>query len=133
MKTRYVVLSILFMVVLLFGSVFVLLQVDKSETNVYEKAEYEEKVFNQTKVSTIDIQMSEADLQSVLNNPLEKEVIPATIVFNGKEIENVGFRTKGNMTLRSTAQLGDSERYSFKIDFDYYNDGQNLYGLKKWF
>ena len=42
----------------------------------------------------------------------------------------VALRTKGNNTLTSVAS-SDSDRYSFKIDFDYFNDGENYYGLKK--
>ena len=92
---------------------------------------YETKVFNQKKVSTIDIQVDEESLQKILESPLEKEVVPATVVFNGEKIQEVGFRVKGNMTLRSVAQMENSDRYSFKVDFDYYKDGQSLFGLKK--
>ena len=42
----------------------------------------------------------------------------------------MALRTKGNNTLTSVAS-SDSDRYSFKIDFDYFNDGENYYGLKK--
>lgn len=43
---------------------------------------------------------------------------------------NVAIRTKGNTSLTSVAN-SDSDRYSFKIDFDYYDDNSNYYGLKK--
>ncbi|WP_249685447.1 CotH kinase family protein, partial [Bacillus velezensis] len=36
----------------------------------------------------------------------------------------------GNLSLRSVVN-SDSDRYSLKIDFDYYDDTQSLYGLKK--
>lgn len=42
----------------------------------------------------------------------------------------MALRTKGKNTLTSVAS-SDSDRYSFKIDFDYFNDGENYYGLKK--
>ena len=37
---------------------------------------------------------------------------------------------RGNNSLTSVAS-SDSDRYSFKIDFDYYDDNSNYYGLKK--
>ena len=103
----------------------------KLEASTGSDDSYKTKVFNQKKVSTIDIQVEEESLQKILESPLEKEVVPATVFFNGEKIQDVGLRTKGNMTLRSVAQMEDSDRYSFKVDFDYYKDGQNLFGLKK--
>ncbi|WP_052343857.1 CotH kinase family protein [Bacillus massiliigorillae] len=129
MKNRYIVLSIVLMLSLLILVVIYLPKVEQ-QTKVAETG-YVKKVFNQNKVSTVDITMDEKDLTSILENPMKKEVVPATVVINGKKVADVGFRTKGNMTLRSVANMTDSDRYSFKIDFDYYNDGQNLYGLKK--
>ncbi|MGM9926054.1 MAG: CotH kinase family protein [Bacillus sp. (in: firmicutes)] len=128
MKNRYVVLSVAFMLLLL---AVVVVYLPKFEPNITAaETGYATKVFNQNKVSTVDITMDENDLQSILENPLEKEVVPATVTINGTKVADVGFRTKGNMTLRSVANM-DSDRYSFKIDFDYYNDGQSLHGLKK--
>jgi spore coat protein CotH len=42
----------------------------------------------------------------------------------------VAFRTKGNSSLQSVAQM-NSTRYSFKVDMNYYVDGQKLMGMKK--
>lgn len=128
MKNRYIILSILLMLALLTAVVMALPKFDVQSQST--ASSYVEKVFVQNKVSKVDIQLEESDLQLILDNPTEKEVVPATVVVNGTEVQDVGFRVKGNMTLHSVAQ-SDSDRYSFKIDFDYYNDGQNLYGLQK--
>jgi len=54
----------------------------------------------------------------------------ADITYNGIKLESVGIRAKGNSSLSSVAKT-DSERYSFKIDFDEYIDEQSLLGLEK--
>lgn len=92
---------------------------------------YMDKVFDKSKVHTVDITMNPKDLQSILDNPLDEEMMQANVTVDGKQVDGVGIRVKGNMTLSSVAQMEDSDRYSFKIDFDHYNDDENLYGLRK--
>jgi len=92
---------------------------------------YAEQIFDQSRVTSVDITLDDKDLKSILANPLDETMVQADVVINGVKVQGVGLRTKGNMTLRSVAQMSDSDRYSFKIDFDYYQDDQNLYGLKK--
>lgn len=75
--------------------------------------------------------MADEDLDSILDNPSEKEIVNADVTIDGETVKNVGFRTKGNLSLNSVVQMGDSDRYSWKIDFDYYQEDQDLHGLKK--
>ncbi|WP_230875072.1 CotH kinase family protein [Lysinibacillus cavernae] len=91
---------------------------------------YENLVFNKNKVTTVDIEIAEEDWADMLENAAAEELKQADITVNGKKIENVAIRTKGNLTLQSVVN-SDSDRYSLKIDFDYYDDTQSLYGLKK--
>ncbi|MGE7092768.1 CotH kinase family protein [Lysinibacillus sp. NPDC048646] len=91
---------------------------------------YETLVFNQSKVTTVDIEIAEEDWADMLANAADEELKQADITINGKKTENVAIRTKGNLSLRSVVN-SDSDRYSLKIDFDYYDDTQSLYGLKK--
>lgn len=91
---------------------------------------YAEHLFQEGVVSEIDISIDEADWQDILENPLEEEYHLADITINGETIYNVAIRTKGNTSLTSVAN-SDSDRYSFKIDFDYYEDDGNYYGLRK--
>ncbi|MGN1386892.1 MAG: CotH kinase family protein [Bacillus sp. (in: firmicutes)] len=129
MKNRYIVLSIALMLALLAAVIIFLPKVEV--TSVQTKATYAEAVFNQSKVSKIEITLDDADLQDILDNPSEEKMVRASVTFNGKEVNDVGFRIKGNMTLRSVEQMENSDRYSFKVDFDYYDESKNLYGLKK--
>jgi len=91
---------------------------------------YENIVFNKNKVTTVDIEIAEEDWADMLENASAEELKQADITINGKKVENVAIRTKGNLSLRSVVN-SDSDRYSLKIDFDYYDDTQSLYGLKK--
>lgn len=91
---------------------------------------YENIVFNKNKVTTVDIEIAEEDWADMLENATDKELKQANITVNGRRIENVAIRTKGSSSLHSVVS-SDSDRYSLKIDFDYYDDTQSLYGLKK--
>lgn len=90
---------------------------------------YENIVFNKNKVTTVDIEIAEEDWADMLENATDKELKQANITVNGKRIEKVAIRTKGSSSLHSVVS-SDSDRYSLKIDFDYYDDTQSLYGLK---
>lgn len=91
---------------------------------------YAEHLFREGTVNEIDIQIAEEDWQDILENPLAEEYHRANVVINGEMAGNVAIRTKGNTSLTFVAS-SDSDRYSFKLDFDYYEDGGNYYGLKK--
>ncbi len=91
---------------------------------------YETLVFNKNKVTTVDIEIAEEDWEDMLENAEEEEFKQANITVNGKRVENVAIRTKGNISLSSVVN-SDSDRYSLKIDFDYYDHTKSLFGLKK--
>ncbi len=110
------------------GSVFVLPNLGLDQKN--STASYQQYVFNEKKVARVDIQLEEEDWEDMMANPMEEEYKQATVTLNGKKVEGVAVRTKGNSSLSSVAG-SDSERYSLKIDFDYYDSSQSLYGLKK--
>ena len=91
---------------------------------------YAEHIYQDDAVNEINIEIDADDWQDMLDNPLEEEYHKASITINGETVGNVAIRTKGNNSLTSVAN-SDSDRYSFKIDFDYYDDNGNYYGLKK--
>lgn len=91
---------------------------------------YAEHIFQDDTVNEINIEIDEADWQDMLENPLEEEYHKANVTINGETVGNVAIRTKGNNSLTSVAS-SDSDRYSFKLDFDYYDNNGNYYGLKK--
>lgn len=85
-------------------------------------------IFKKDSVIDIKIEIAEEDFKSILSDPMAEEYKSANVTVDGTTIKNVGFRTKGNSTLKSVANT-DSERYSFRIKLDKYVDGQNLLGL----
>ncbi|MGE7604285.1 CotH kinase family protein [Peribacillus sp. NPDC097675] len=129
LKTRYVVASIGLLIVIFVAVMFFLptLQIDKAT----QGNTYTETVFDQSKVTKVDITVADDDLASILEKPSEKEIVNADVTIDGETVKNVGFRTKGNLSLNSVVQMEDSDRYSWKIDFDYYQEDQDLHGLKK--
>lgn len=89
---------------------------------------YEERLFDNKKVHTIDIVMEDWD--EFIANAVSEEYSAANVVIDGESYKNVGIRAKGNTSLSTVAALG-SERYSFKIEFDHYDDAKSYYGLDK--
>ncbi|MBI9012491.1 MAG: CotH kinase family protein [Clostridiales bacterium] len=83
--------------------------------------------FSDDEIHEIHIDISDEDFTDILNNALDEEYHEATITLDGVTLSSVGFRTKGNSTLRQVAE-SDSERYSFKIKANEYED-QDLLGL----
>lgn len=129
MKNRTIVASLALLIVLFVTVTAILPRAGLQATHLENT--YMQRVFNQSKVTNVDITMNPKDLKTMLDNPLDEKMVQANVVIDGVKVDGIGMRTKGNMTLRSVAQMEDSDRYSFKLDFDYYNDDQNLYGLKK--
>ncbi|MDY2711996.1 MAG: CotH kinase family protein [Candidatus Faecivivens sp.] len=91
---------------------------------------YENRLFDTSTVHTIDIAMNEDDWEDFLENCTDEEYVSANLVIDGKAVKNVGLRAKGNTSLTSVAQYGNN-RYSFKIEFDHYEDGKSYYRLDK--
>lgn len=92
------------------------------------KSEYETKIFG-TDIISIEIIADEADWQGMLDNATSEQYIMADVVVNGTKFQNVGVRPKGNSSLTQVAS-SDSDRYSFRLQFDKYIKGQTCFGLE---
>ena len=91
---------------------------------------YADLIFDDTRVHTIDITMSEEDRADQLSDPKDKTKYKANVLIDGEEIENVSFATKGNSSLYFTADAG-MDKFSYGINFGAYEDGQTFHGLDK--
>lgn len=91
---------------------------------------YVEKLFDVNKVHTIDIVVKESDWDDMLANAMAEEYIQGSVVIDGEAVKGVGIRPKGNSSLSMIAS-SDSDRYSFKIEFDHYENGKSYFGLDK--
>ena len=123
-KYKMILLSGLLVAVFCVAAYFVVERAD-SATDTYAA-----HIFQEDTVNEINIEIDEADWQDMLENPLEEEYHKANVTINGETVGNVAIRTKGNTSLTFVAN-SDSDRYSFKLDFDYYDNNGNYYGLKK--
>ena len=93
--------------------------------------EYKSTLFDTSEIMTVNIIMDEDQWQELLDNAISEKYYACDVEINGKTISNVGIRTKGNTSLSSIANDPDTDRYSFKIKFDKYVDGQTCMGLDK--
>ncbi|MCM1988679.1 CotH kinase family protein [Oceanirhabdus seepicola] len=89
------------------------------------------EVFIEDEVGEIRLYIQDGELDKMYSDPLAEEYIFVNkVIVNGNEVENVGIRTKGNSSLGQVVSSG-SERYSFKISFDEYDNGQDFLGLNQ--
>ena len=93
--------------------------------------EYETKLFNTDEVMSIDIQMDEDEWNEMLSNAMSEEYYVCDVVINGLKVGNVAIRPKGNTSLSAIAMDPDTDRYSLKLEFDHFVEGQTCYGLDK--
>lgn len=91
------------------------------------ETEYATKIFG-TDIISIEIIADETDWQEMLDNAISEQYIMADVVVNGTKFQNVGVRPKGNSSLSQVAS-SDSDRYSFRLQFDEYIKGQTCFGL----
>lgn len=94
----------------------------------YLEEKLDELVFPKDKVIDVKVSIDEEDFQDMLNNAAAEEIKAASVEYNGIKLSNIGFRTKGNLSLSSVVN-SDSDRYSFKLHFDEYISSQSLYGV----
>ena len=93
--------------------------------------EYETALFDTSKIIEIDIIIDADKWTEMLNNATQEVYYECDVVINGTTFKQVGIRPKGNTSLSSIAKDPDNNRYSFKIEFDQFVDGQTCFGLDK--
>ena len=93
--------------------------------------EYESKLFDTDEPISVNIIMDESDWEDMLANATAEEYYRCDVDINGETFYRVGIRPKGNTSLTAIASDPTTDRYSFKLEFDQYVDGQTCYGLDK--
>lgn len=89
---------------------------------------YETRLFDTSRVHTFDIVMDDWD--SFIDTAQSEEYSMCAVVIDGEAYRNVAIRGKGNTSLSNVASM-DSNRYSFKVEFDHYDETKTYYGLDK--
>ncbi len=89
---------------------------------------YENTLFDPSRVHTINIVIDDWD--GFLETATSEAYSVCSLVIDNEAVRNVGIRGKGNTSLSTVATM-DSNRYSFKIEFDQYESGKSYHGLDK--
>ncbi|HNT96181.1 MAG TPA: CotH kinase family protein, partial [Thermotogota bacterium] len=123
----------LFNIVLLLGGLTLAVIVFPSSQSSRKTAstDYTDFLFSGTTPLTVDIIVDEADWEEMLENAQQEAYIPCEVIINGKSVRWVGIRPKGNSSLNMVLSDEESDRFSFKIEFDQYIEGQTFLGLDK--
>lgn len=93
--------------------------------------EYETELFDTNEIISLNILMDAGDWSEMLANATAEQYYQCDVEINGKTFYRVGIRPKGNTSLSAIASDPDNDRYSFKLEFDQYIEGQTCFGLDK--
>ena len=93
--------------------------------------EYPTVLFDHNQVTDIRISMPQEKWNEMLSDATAEEYFECQVTVGGKTFYQVGIRPKGNTSLSSVAMDPDNNRYSFKLEFDHFVDGQTCFGLDK--
>ena len=93
--------------------------------------EYEARLFDTSEIISVNILMDDSEWDAMLQNAAAEEYVRCDVEINGEVFYSVGIRPKGNMSLTSIVNDPTTDRYSLKLEFDRYVDGQTCFGLDK--
>lgn len=122
-----------FAAILLVISILVILQfasIDSSASMIEDNNIIDSVIFPHDEVIDVNIIIDEDVYEDMINNAISEEIVMADITYNGCTFSDIGIRPKGNSSLRDVYN-SDSDRYSFKVDFNYYIENQDFYGITK--
>lgn len=123
--------AILITIAVSFSLIIIVLPKSSSTPTYIEQPNYVTTIFNDENVMDINIEIDETAWKEMLDNAMSEEYTAANITINGVTYNNVAIRPKGNSSLSQIAIDNTTDRYSFKVKFDEYVDGQTLDGLSK--
>lgn len=130
-KEKYKWLISIISICLAFILIFMLTVIKNNEGNEAIVAQKTlETVLDKETITDVSIDIDEDDWKWLLENSLDEEYRSCNITINGETYNNVGIRPKGNTSLTSVANDDTTDRYSFKIKFDEYIDGQTYKGME---
>lgn len=118
-----ILLALLFVIALIFSSV--------NKTEVTTVNTDVSDVLSKNEVMEINIEIDDSDWQWLIENSMKEEDRKANITINGETFYNVGIRPKGNSSLAMIAMDDSTNRFSLKLEFDKYVDGQTYHGIRK--
>lgn len=126
------IISIILIFVLILSIICVYIYITKNPNNEISKVsyEYETELFKKDEVLDINIKIDEDTWNEMIETASTDEYVPCDITVNGTTYSTVGIRPKGNASLVTVKSDDTSDKYSFRIDFGQYINGQTIYGLQ---
>ncbi len=124
------IIAAILLIAIAFTTVFMFSPQSLGVVAATSEPEYASKLFNTEDIISIDIKADEEEWNTMLENATSEEYISCDVTINGTTFYSVGVRPKGNSSLSMVAS-SDSDRYSFKFEFDKYVKGQTCFGLDK--
>ncbi|MBQ1528504.1 CotH kinase family protein, partial [Candidatus Saccharibacteria bacterium] len=120
-------------VTLLFGGVFYLAvtQGSYADPSTNRETLYTQKIFDQSYVHQIEITTTGENLDDLRDNPTEKTRYLADVTIDGELFRDIAFSTRGNASLFALSGDPNSDRYSYKLNFNKFTDHGSYYGLDK--
>lgn len=125
---------IIFSVAMVIGLIIICFYVVRSNTINgigVDSSSSSQLVLDKDNVTEINIEIDENTWQELLDNATKEEYYSANVTINDETFYNVGLRTKGNSSLSNVARDENNDRYSLKVKFDKYVDGQTYHGIEK--
>lgn len=110
-----------FLIIGIFGTKY-------SNAVAYGKLGYESRIFDISKVHTINIEIEDRD--DFFEKCKTKKYVNCSLTIDGETFPDVAIRSKGGSSWEDVISL-KSNRYSFKIEFDHNEKGKTYYGLDK--
>lgn len=125
-----IIITVVLIVVVVFTGIFMTVPGSIGIATENSQPEYVTKLFDKNKIISIDIKADKKEWEEMLKNATSEEYIQCDATINGTTYKSVGIRPKGNSSLSMVAN-SDSDRYSFKLEFDHYIKGQTCMGVDK--
>ncbi len=102
-------------------------QVDKSQ---FISTDYVDGLFDDSYVHSINIIVSDLNWNYMIENAHDEQYVLCDATIDGNLIKNIAIRPKGNSSLTSIEKQ-NSQKFSFKIEFDHYKAANTYMGLDK--
>lgn len=125
-----IIIAVVLLVVVVFTGIFMAVPGSIGIGSDNSQPEYVTELFNKDRIISIDIKADKKEWETMLKNATSEEYIRCDATINGITYESVGIRPKGNSSLSMVAN-SNSDRYSFKLEFDHYIKGQTCMGMDK--
>lgn len=128
-KTKYILITLIIICLALIG--VYLVKFNPNTENGYGNIQNVDTVLDKDNITNINIEIADSDWEDLKENATAEEYYEANVTINGETFYSVGVRAKGNSSLSNIAKDDTTDRYSLKIKFDKYVDGQTYNGIEK--